>query len=60
MPRSASEEFFEAASGPKELKRYESGHDLDDISAIADRVRFLGKALDLKDVKKVLRRNAGL
>jgi hypothetical protein len=59
VPHEASEAFFQAASDPKELNWYDTGHDVDSIAAVSDRVRFLGNALGLKDVKRVLRRNIG-
>jgi dienelactone hydrolase len=55
VPRKDSEDFFQAATGPKELKWYDSGHDIDDIAALADRARFLARTLRLGNVERVLR-----
>ncbi|HEY3744379.1 MAG TPA: PhoPQ-activated protein PqaA family protein [Bryobacteraceae bacterium] len=55
VPHKDAQDFFNAARGPKELKWYDTGHDVDDITALADRVRFLGHALKLPDTERVLR-----
>jgi dienelactone hydrolase len=47
VPPKDSEDFFNAASQPKELKWYETGHEVDDPAAISDRVRFLTRTLFL-------------
>lgn len=54
VPKADAEEFFNAATGPKELKWYDSGHDMDDIAAITDRSRFLGEKLHLNAMERVL------
>ena len=59
VPHKDAQEFFDAATGPKELKWYDTGHDIDDIAALADRARFLGRSLHLKGVERVLRRRPG-
>jgi len=59
VPHKDSEEFYEAATGPKELKWYDTAHDIDDIGAMTDRARFLAKALGLANAEAVLRRKAG-
>jgi cephalosporin-C deacetylase-like acetyl esterase len=59
VPHEDSTRFYEAATGPKELKWYDTAHDIDDIGAIADRLRFLGKALGLAGVEAVIRAKAG-
>jgi cephalosporin-C deacetylase-like acetyl esterase len=59
VPHEASMAFFQAASDPKKLIWYDTGHDVDSIAAISDRARFLGSALGLKDINRVLRRNLG-
>jgi len=53
VPRKDAEDFYNAATGPKVLKWYDTGHDIDDIAALADRARFLGKALSLRDTEHV-------
>ena len=55
VPRKDAEGFFNAASQPKELKWYDSGHDIDDLRAIIDRTRFLAKNLQLSNVDAVLK-----
>ena len=55
VPRKDAEDFFNAASQPKELKWYDSGHDIDDLRAITDRARFLAKNLQLSNVDAVLK-----
>ena len=59
VPHKDAEDFWGASTGPKELKWYNSGHDIDDIAALADRARFLGKALGLKSTERVLRAKLG-
>jgi hypothetical protein len=59
VPRTDAEDFFNAATGPKELKWYDSGHDVDDIAAMADRSRFLGQKLRLNAIERVLREKVG-
>ncbi len=60
VPHEASEAFFRAATGHKEIRWYDTGHDVDSIRAIADRANFLGKALGLKNLKRVLHRNLSM
>ncbi len=55
VPRQDSEDFFRAATEPKELRWYDTGHDIDDIAVMADRARFLGKVLNMPAVDRVLR-----
>ena len=59
VPHEDAQKFYEAASDPKYLKWYDTAHDIDDIAAIADRARFLGKALGLKGVDETIRSKAG-
>jgi fermentation-respiration switch protein FrsA (DUF1100 family) len=54
VPRKDAEDFFKAASPPKELKWYDSGHDIDDIAALADRARFLAQTLHLGKIGRLL------
>jgi cephalosporin-C deacetylase-like acetyl esterase len=54
VPRRDAEDFYKAASEPKTMKWYDTGHDIDDISAIADRARFLGKVLNIPGTEQVL------
>lgn len=59
VPQEASKAFFQAAREPKKLSWYDTGHDVDSIAAIGDRARFLGNALGLKDINRVLQHNIG-
>ena len=59
VPHEDALKFYEAASGPKEFKWYDTAHDIDDIAAIADRAQFLAKALGLKGIDGILRAKAG-
>lgn len=56
VPHEDSVKFYEASTGPKALKWYDTAHDINDIAAIADRARFLAKALALPDVEKAIRK----
>jgi dienelactone hydrolase len=59
VPHEDAVKFFEAASGPKEMKWYDTAHDIDDIAAMVDRARFLAKALGLHGAEAVIRAKAG-
>jgi len=54
VPVKDAEDFFKAATEPKELKWYDSSHDIDDIAALADRARFLAKTLHLGNIERQL------
>jgi dienelactone hydrolase len=54
VPHSDAEDFFNLATGPKQLKWYDSGHDIDDPAAAIDRARFLAEHLHLPDIGRVL------
>jgi len=41
------------------LKWYDSGHDIDDIAAMADRARFLAQTLHLGNVQRLLNEKLG-
>jgi fermentation-respiration switch protein FrsA (DUF1100 family) len=60
VPHDDALKFYEAATGPKELKWYDTAHDIDDLAAITDRIRFLSKALGLADADKTIRSKAGI
>ena len=60
VPHDDASKFYEAATGPKEMKWYETAHDIDDIGAIADRTRFLAKALRLSGAEKTIRSKTGI
>jgi cephalosporin-C deacetylase-like acetyl esterase len=59
VPHEASRAFYQAASDPKKLNWYDTGHDVDSIAAMSDRAKFLAKALGLKEINRVLRHNVG-
>ena len=60
VPHDDATKFYEAATGPKEMKWYDTAHDIDDIAAIADRARFLARVLHLPAAEKILRSKAGM
>jgi dienelactone hydrolase len=60
VPHDDAVKFYEAATEPKELKWYDTAHDIDDIAAVADRTRFLAKALGLAGADEVIRAKAGV
>lgn len=51
-----SAEFYAMASEPKEQRWYDSGHVINDVTAYADRARFLAKHLDLPGLPDALAR----
>ncbi len=55
-----AQEFFDAASNPKQLNWYETGHDVLDIAAISDRARFLTTELGLSAIEPILKKKIGL
>jgi hypothetical protein len=59
VPSKDAEDFFKAATPPKELKRYDSGHDIDGIAALADRARFVAKTLHLGNIERQLQGKNG-
>jgi cephalosporin-C deacetylase-like acetyl esterase len=59
VPHEDSVNFYEAATGPKELKWYDTAHDIDDIAAVADRARFFAKALGLAGADAAIGAKAG-
>jgi len=50
----AMERYFQAASEPKSVRWYETGHELNDPQAFADRSRWLGEKLRLRGVDTML------
>jgi dienelactone hydrolase len=60
VPHDDSVKFYEAATGPKEMKWYDTAHDIDDIAAVIDRARFLAKALGLPGAEAAIRTKAGV
>lgn len=60
VPHDDALKFYEAATQPKQLKWYDTAHDIDDIAAVADRTRFLAKALGLAGADEIIRSKAGI
>jgi len=54
--KAAMERYAKAATGTKEVKWYDTGHDLNDPDALIDRAAWLRKRVGLGDVKAVLRK----
>ena len=52
--------FFDAASGPKTLRWYDTAHEVIDIAAISDRARFLALHLNLKRIEPILKAKIGV
>ncbi len=51
---SAMKRYYDAASQPKQVLWYETGHELNDPRALADRARWLERELKLRPVMPVL------
>jgi dienelactone hydrolase len=47
VPQKDAQDFFQAASEPKELKWYDTTHQMNDEKVVADRKEFLSKQLQL-------------
>lgn len=60
VPDKDAQDFFNAASEPKELKWYDTGHEVLDIAAISDRARFLAHQLGLAPIAPILKAKIGL
>jgi len=60
VPHKDAQDFYQAASEPKELKWYDTGHDIDDLAAMADRAQFLARSLRLKNIEHLLREKINL
>jgi dienelactone hydrolase len=60
VPDKDAQEFFDAASEPKQLKWYDTGHEVLDIAAISDRARFLSTQLHLPPIEPILKAKIGL
>lgn len=60
VPDAQAQTFFDAASEPKALKWYDTGHEVLDIAAISDRARFLGSHLRLKPIEPILKAKIGI
>ena len=59
VPDKDAQDFFDAASEPKQLKWYDTGHEVLDIQAISDRARFLSRQLGLPPVEPILKAKIG-
>jgi len=60
VPDPDAQNFFDAASEPKQLKWYDTGHEVLDIQAISDRARFLSKQLNLPPIEPILKTKIGV
>jgi hypothetical protein len=60
VPERDAVDFYAAASEPKQLRWYDTGHDILDIQAIADRARFLADQLALRPIDPILKEKIGL
>jgi hypothetical protein len=54
--RETGQEYFRAASAPKELRWYDTDHSFAHIEATFDRMQWLEKELKLKPVQPLLDR----
>jgi dienelactone hydrolase len=55
--RAAMERYARAARGPKEVKWYDTGHELNDVQALLDRAAWLRDKVGLGSVAAVLRKD---
>lgn len=60
VPEKDALDFYNAASTPKRLEWYNTGHDVLDIAAISDRMRFLAGQLGLQPAEPVLKAKIGV
>ena len=54
VPEKDALDFFNVAKEPKQLKWYPTARDVSDMSAVADRARFLAARLGLSDIDALL------
>jgi hypothetical protein len=54
--REAMDRYYHAASGPKEIRWYDTGHDLNDIHCLLDRAAFLEQQIGIKSVEAIIAR----
>ncbi len=59
VSKAESEAFFAAASEPKQKRWYDTGHQVNDVAAYADRARFLASHLDIPALPDVLAKRVG-
>ncbi len=52
----AMKRYFEAASEPKTVRWYETGHDLNDLRVVADRAAWLERQLGLRPTRGLLQK----
>jgi cephalosporin-C deacetylase-like acetyl esterase len=60
VPDKDAQDFFNAASEPKQLKWYDTGHEVLDVAAISDRARFLSMQLNLAPIEPILKTKIGV
>jgi cephalosporin-C deacetylase-like acetyl esterase len=51
--------YARAASEPKAVKWYETGHDLNDVEALIDRANWLQKQIGIKSIAPILQKKLG-
>lgn len=54
VSKAESDAFYALASEPKQQQWYDTGHVINDVTALADRARFLAEHLDLPDLPAAL------
>jgi hypothetical protein len=59
LSEAAMRRYFDAASEPKSILWYETGHDLNDPRALGGRARWLSRHLRIRDIGLVLHRSLG-
>jgi len=52
----AMKRYFEAASEPKTIRWYETGHDLNDLRVVGDRAAWLERQLGLRPTRALLQK----
>jgi hypothetical protein len=55
----AMERYAAAATGSKEVKWYDTGHDLNDVQALLDRAAWLRMRVGLRPIAPILREKMG-
>jgi dienelactone hydrolase len=56
LTEAAMKSYFDAASEPKTIRWYETGHELNDLRALADRAAWLERELGLKPTRPLLQK----
>jgi dienelactone hydrolase len=56
LSEAAMKRYYDAASEPKAIAWYDTGHDLNDVRALADRAAWLEQRLSLKPMRPLLQK----